>query len=354
MQNSRIKKIASLLVEHCARVKQGEYVEINSKPKAEPLIKEIYKQVILKGAYPRLNLSLDGIGYIYYKHATPKQLKKFPEIAYYEAKKTDAFITVDASENLKELSTIDPKKIALRRKVIDPISKEVLKKKWVIFAYPTAARAQLAEMSLEEFEDFVYNACFLDWEKESKNWKKLAKLLNKTDKIRILADDTDIRFSIKGRNAVVDDATYNMPGGEVFTAPLEKSTQGYIKFSFPAVYGGKEINGVYLEFKNGRVVKAKAEKNQDYLQALINIDKGSKYLGELGIGCNYRIKKFVKQILFDEKIGGTIHLALGNAYKECKGTNKSALHMDMIVDLRKSGEVYADDRLIIKNGKFVF
>jgi aminopeptidase len=208
-------------------------------------------------------------------------------------------------------------------------------------------------MSLDEFEDFVYNATNIDWKKESKKQDKLKRILDKGKMVRIVGEDTDLSFSIMGRKALKCDGKHNMPDGEVFIAPVENSTNGKIAYSYPAIRLGKEVDGIKLEFKNGKVVKFSARKNESLLRESLNIDSGAKRLGEFGIGVNSGIKKFIKQILFDEKIGGTIHLALGMAYKEGGGRNKSAIHWDMIKDLRKGGSLYIDGKLIQKNGKFV-
>jgi len=349
----RIQKLARILVEHSVRVKKGERIMISASSEAAPLILELYKQVIMKGAYPITKIDIPGISYQYFKNASTEQLKHLPEIAIYEMKLMDGWIGIGASKNLRELSKIDPKKISLRGKATHPVHEERLKKKWVIVDYPTAAFAQDAGMSLVEFEDFLYGACIQDWKVIGKKMEKLRKVLQKAEHIRVVGKDTDISFSNKGRRWVVDCGLNNMPGGEIFTAPVETSVDGHIKFDIPSISAGKELVGVYLEFTKGKMVKATAEKNQDYLHALINTDKGSKYLGECGIGTNFNIKDSIRQILFDEKIGGTVHFAIGAAYPECNGKNKSAVHLDFIKDLRKEGKIYADGRVIQNKGKFV-
>jgi len=272
----------------------------------------------------------------------------------HEAKIVNGSISIGAEYNTKEFTNVDPKKIAMRRKVTKKISDVHIKRNnWVICEFPTNALAQDAEMSLEEFEDFVYEACLKDWKKEEKKQEKLKKLLDKAKSIRITADDTDLRFSIEGRQGIKCCGTRNMPDGEVFIAPVEDSTEGYIKYTYPAIYGGREVSGVRLEFHKGKVVKAEAEKGQQFLREMIATDKGSCKLGECGIGVNYNIKQFIKQILFDEKIGGTVHLALGMAYPEGGGVNKSAVHWDMIKDLRRGGKLFIDGKLVQKDGKFL-
>jgi len=355
MTDPRIKKLAEILVNYSVKIKKGDTVRIGSDSEAKPLILEIYKLVIQKGAFPILNIGLEGTPYIYYKYASEEQLKRFPKLALHEVKNSDAFISIGAEYNTKELTTVNPKKISIRRKITYPISKVVLAKdNWVGCEFPTNALAQDAEMSLQEFEDFMYNSTNIDWNKMSKKQDKLKKILDKGKTVRIVAKDTDLTFSIKGRKGIKCDGHRNMPDGEVFIAPVETTVEGHIKYTYPAIYGGREVDGIYLEFKKGAVVKATAEKGESFLKAMINTDKGSKYLGEFGIGLNPGITKFVKQILFDEKMIGTIHLALGMAYKEGGGKNDSAVHWDMIKDLRKGGAFYVDGKCIQKNGKFTF
>jgi aminopeptidase len=354
MKDARVEHAAKILVDYSTKIKKGDYVQINTAVEAQPLAIECYKLAIQRGAYPRVFTALPGTTRAYYQYASDDQLKKFPSVAMHEMEKTDAIISIGGSRNTRELTTIDPARIALRQKTTKQLSEEALKKRWVIFEYPTNAYAQEADMSLEEFEDFVFNATNVDWEKESKKQDKLKRILDNAHKIRILGEDTDLRFSVRQRTAIKCDGTHNMPDGEVFVAPVEKSVNGKIAYTYPGIRGGREVDGIKLEFKNGRVVKYSADKNESFLKAMINTDKGAKYLGEFGIGVNYGIKKFIKSILFDEKIGGTVHLALGMAYKEGGGRNESAIHWDMIKDLRHNGEIIVDDTTIQKNGKFTF
>jgi len=353
MTDPRVKKAAEILVNHSTKVKKGDYVVINGEVSAAPLILEVYKLVLKKGAFPISHISLPGMTYNYFNLASEEQLKKFPELAMEETKKADVYIAIFGSSNTRELTNINPKKISIRQKVLEPIKYQRLKKRWVLYEFPTESLAQEADMSLDEFEDFVYGATNLDWKKEAKKMHRAFNIMSKGKEVRIVDDDTDLTFSIKGRKFILADGSYNMPDGEIFTAPVENSANGYISFSFPTIYAGKEVDGISLVFKNGKVIKATAKKNESLLKTLIATDEGSKRLGQFGIGLNYNLKKYIKQILFDEKIGGTIHLALGSAYEECNGINKSALHWDMIKDLRKSGKIYLDGKLVSKKGKFL-
>jgi len=349
----RIKKLAKILVHHSLTIKKDDIIEINCGHEAKELVNEVAKLILLKGAFPRINCAVEGFGYTYFKYANEKQLSASPKLRLYEAKQIAGTISIGAEYNTKELSSINPKKIALRRKATRPISDIIIKRdNWVLCQFPTNSLAQDAEKSLSELEDFVYNACLNDWDKEEKKQTVLKKILDKGKQVRIVGKDTDITFSIEGRQGIKCCGKRNMPDGEVFVAPVETTTEGHIHYDFPISVYGKEIDKVKLEFKKGKVVKATAEKNQELLRKMIKLDAGSCMLGEFGIGTNFKIKKFIKNILFDEKIGGTIHLALGMAYPEGGGKNKSALHWDMIKDLRKGGAVYIDGKCIQRNGKF--
>jgi aminopeptidase len=350
----RISKLADVLTNHSLIIKKNDIIEINAGHEAKDLVNELAKRILLKGAFPRVNCGIEGFSYTYFKYASEEQLKSLPKIRMYEAKNIHGSINIGTEYNTKELSSISPDKLALRRKVTRKISDIILKKNnWVLCEFPTNALAQDAEMSLQEFEDFVYGACIRDWKKEEKRQDLLKKILDEGNEVHIVGKNTDLKFSIKGRQGKKCFGRRNMPDGEVFIAPVEDSTEGYINYDFPVCTMGKEIDNISLVFKKGKVVKATASKNQELLQKMIKIDSGACKLGEFGIGTNFGIKKFIKNILFDEKIGGTIHLALGMAYKEGGGRNKSALHWDMIKDLRKGGAVYIDGKLIEKDGKFM-
>ena len=352
MSDPRIKQIAEILVNYSTKVKKGDYVQILSDTEAEPLVKEIYELCLRKEAIPVIKLSFTWQTYSYYKHASEFILNHFPEIALEEMKKTDVYIAIRGGKNARELTSISPKKISARQKIMDPIQKERLKKRWVLFEFPSPSLAQEAEMSTEEFEDFVYNACLLDWHEESKRLDKAMEIMSKGKQVRILGEQTDISFSIAGRKFKKGSGECNMPDGEIFTAPEENSTQGHIKFTYPAIYGGREVSGVYLEFKDGKIIKATADKNEQFLKEMIATDEGSHKLGELGIGLNPKLTKPIKSILFDEKNDKTIHLAIGSAYEECLGVNKSAVHWDFIKDMR-DGKIFLDEKLVYENGKFL-
>ena len=353
MKDPRVIKAAKIIVDYSTRIKKGDYVQIITDPAAQPLALEVFTLCIKNGAYPVLKVSLQGASHIYYKHASDEQLLKFPEVAWYELKKTDAVIYIGGPTNTRELAHIPPTRIQLRAKATHKLQEyRVQNTKWCIFYYPTAALAQEAEMSLTDFRSFVFKATNIDWQKEATFQKKLKKILDKGRNVHLLGKNTDLKFTINGMVGRTCVGHYNMPDGEVFTTPVKNSANGHIQFSFPSVRHGKDVEDVYLEFKKGRVVKIKASKNEKTLKKILATDEGSKYLGEFGIGTNYNIKRHIKNTLFDEKIGGTIHLALGAAYKETGGTNKSAVHWDMVMDMRKGGKIIIDGKVISENGKF--
>jgi len=357
MIDPRVKKLAELLVDYSVFVKKGENVAISGSSTESSLIKEIYRLVIKRGAYPYVDIGLPGMSYIYYKHASIEQLKKFPKIRDYVIRNCQKYIGIGSPTNTREFSNIDPKKLAIRSKVTRPISDYVVNSQPKMYRttldYPTAALAQDAEMSTEEYEEFLFSACLLDWKKLSKRFTHLQKVLNGGKVVRIVGEDTDLTLRIYKKSFVVDDGKENMPGGEIFCAPEKFSAEGHIRFTYPAIRDSTQVDNIYIEFKKGKVVKATADKNEKFLKQMIALDKGSCYLGELGIGMNPKINKFTKNLLFDEKIGGTIHLALGMAYKQCGEPNKSALHWDIVKDLRKGGAIYLDGKLIQKNGKWL-
>jgi len=356
MPEPRTVKLAYILVNYSLKVKKGERVLINSSSElAKPLVLEVYRKVLEAGGHPLVNIAFEEMSNIFYNMATKEQLLDFPKAKFFEAKSVDCVVNIRASVNKRALSNVDSKKIAGRSKVLKSISEVIVnKKRWVLCNFPTNALAQETDMSLEEYEDFLYSATNIDWEKVRKEEMKLKRVLDKGSVIRILGKDTDLTISIKGRKAIPCFGERNMPDGEVFLSPVENSAEGEIYYDLPAIYQGKEVLGIRLKFKKGKVIEASADKNEKFLIAMLDTDKGARYLGEVGIGVNYGIKHFSKDILFDEKIGGTVHLAVGRSYKDAGGKNESAIHWDLIKDLRNSGAIYVDGRLIQKSGRFCY
>ena len=352
----RVQKQAKILVDYSIKFKKGDNVVIVADFAAKPLVSEVYKLLIKKGAGEvKLHFDSSDLAEIYFKNASEMQLKHFPKIDDYEIKDADCYIRIISSTNTRGLTGIDARKISLRQKITKPISDyRVEHTRWVITMFPTEAQAQEADMSLTDYENFVFNAINkVNWKEKHKEQEKLKKVLDETQEVRIVGQETDLHLSIKGRKAENAAGEFNMPDGEVFTSVVEDSTNGYITYTYPAIYLGREFETVRLEFKNGKVVSATAVKNEADLKKILDIDSGARYIGELGIGNNYQIKKFTKDILFDEKIGGSIHIALGKGYKETLSKNESALHWDMIKDLRFGGELWFDDKLVQRDGKWI-
>ncbi len=362
-----MEKYARLLVDYSLNVQPGERVMVRSSPEAEPLLREVYRCILERGAEPVLRVSFDWQQSLYYEHASDEVIGRFDEVYEFDVHRCDASLYIYASQNTRETSGADPEKQKARAKLMIPIQEYVMGKdaegepnvRWCVTLFPTAASAQDAEMAIWDYERFVYSAMFLDREDPVQAWNGLAAsqqsltdLLNRSKEVRIVGKDTDLTLGIEGRIAVNSDGRHNMPSGEVFTAPLEDAVNGAVTFSeLPQIYQGKEVLGIRLEFRDGKVVDASAKKNEEFLLKMLDSDEGSRILGELGIGTNAGIQRHIKHILFDEKIGGTVHLALGRAYDENGGTNKSAIHWDLIKDLRDGGHLEMDGVKYVWNGK---
>ena len=371
----RVTKQAKILVNYSTKTKKGDRVLIVADWLARPLALEVYKELIRAGsAEIRVNFDVDEqvisrsyneFAEAYFKYARPFQIKEFPKLADQELKGIDVWIRLYAQANTRGFANIDAGKISERAKVVRPIIDErVLKTRWVITKFPTEAQAQEADMSLADYEEFVFSAINgVNWTEKQKEQEKLRKIVDEAKEVHIIGAETDLRMTISGRKSENGDGRFNMPDGEVFTSVVENSTSGFITYTFPAIYLGKEFHNIKLEFAGGKVIKASADKGQADLTKILDMDSGAKRIGELGIGNNFQITKFTKDILFDEKIGGSIHLALGKGYKETGSKNESALHWDMIKDLRKTasdkslasqgGELWFDDKLVQKDGKWL-
>lgn len=355
MKDPRITKLAEILVDHSIKVQPGEKIIIKSSELGQPLVEEVYKLILQREAFPICNFSFNSLNPIYFKYATPKHLNSMDEIYFQIIKDCQGLINISAPSNRKALSDVDPGKITAKSKANSPIHDYVMedKIKWVITNFPTNALAQEAEMSLEEYSDFLFNATNIDWEEQSRYQDRIKEVFDKGNMVEIKGPGTQIKFNIEGRMGTKCCGQSNMPDGEVYYSPIENSVEGYITYDFPAIFGGREVNGIYLEFSEGKVVRNSAEKNGDFLDMMLDVDDGARFIGEFGIGTNSGIDRFIKDILFDEKIGGTIHLALGQSYPDSGGKNKSSIHWDMIKDLRKDGEMYVDGKLAQKNGEFL-
>ncbi len=367
MIDKRIEKLASILINHSLSIKKNDLFMISGSYLAAPLIKEVYKQSILKGAHPFTRIGIDGLAETYFKYASDNQLNYMSPLSKFEIEKIDAKLAIISPENTKNMTNIDSKKQAkasvANKEIHEIFLKRASEKKlrWCITQYPTNASAQDADMSLEDYEEFLFKAAHVDkkdpvkyWEKMRVEQQKIKKKLDKIKKIHVIAKDTDLKISVEKRKWINCYGKENFPDGEVFTGPVENSAEGYISYSFPASHGGREVDDIKLWFEKGKVVKSKASKGLNFLNSMLDMDKGSRKIGEFAFGTNYGIKHYTKNTLFDEKIGGTIHIAVGSGYPETGSKNKSSLHWDMMCDLRKDGEVYADNELIYKKGNFLY
>jgi aminopeptidase len=351
---------AKWLVNYCTSVKRGDNVLIrlggaqsSSDADGLELAAEVYKEASRLGAHPVIVIFPSEAVRGYYEVTADSDLAIIPPNYYDLMKRSDVVIVIQAEANTHFLEHTDPKKIGTRLRALDPISKEQLRKRWTGTVHPTNAHAQDAGMALSDYRDFVYSAVLRDWKTEVERMNKLKAVMEKTDQVRLLGRDTDLTFSIKGRVPVVDDARLNFPGGEVFTAPVDDSANGRIYFDLPCVKYGHEVADVRLTFDKGLIVDYSASKNEQLLKQMLETDPGAKRLGEFGVGTNRGINRFSRNILFDEKMAETIHLAIGFAYKECGGINESAVHWDIIKTMNP-GEITMDGQTVQKNGKFIF
>lgn len=350
----QIERLARILVGHSVKAKKGEIVRISCGEAARPLALAVFREVLRVGAHPLWNVAFDEAQRIFYEEASDAQIAHLPPTKLYEAKRIDADIVIAAPGNTRHLTHIPPRRLAERRKATKPISDIVLRRvRWVLTNFPTEALAQESDMALSEYERLYFRAVDQDWAAMVRMFARAKRILERTARVRIVGKETDLFFSIAGRKAIPCAGEYNMPDGEIFTAPVETSVEGTIFFEFPAVYGGREVSGVRLTFRKGRVVEARAEKNGSLLEEMLDADPGARCLGEFGIGANGGVSRFTRDILLDEKMGGTIHLAIGRSYPESGGRNDSAVHWDMIKDLRREGEVYLDGRPALRSG-FLF
>ncbi|MBN1355950.1 aminopeptidase [bacterium] len=359
-QDPRIMRWAEVIVDFCTEVKPGERVEITGEIDGEPLMLALYRRCLEAGAFPVIAPVFPTASGIFYRHAGPDQLSHVHKIDEFRVRHTDVSLHVTAEPNTKSLTWVDPAKlkmVRLARRKLGRIRKERIR--WNVTSYPTHAYAQDAAMSIQEFADFIFHAGFLVYEDAVERWRnlrlrqqKMTHELAGTKVFRIETPECDLRLGTEGRIICESSGKVNMPDGEIYTGPVENAVDGWIKFSYPGCYLGQEAAGIRLEFRRGRVAKASAETNESFLMKMLDTDPGARRIGELGIGTNWEIKRFTRNLLFDEKMGGTIHLALGDSYAETLGKNRSAIHWDLLHDLRREGRIYADDAVLMENGRF--
>jgi aminopeptidase len=350
---------AELLAGYCLDVQPGQQVVVRSTTLAAPLLLAVQRAVLEREAWPLLRPLLPGADEAFWEHARDAHLDGLAPAELAEAEGTDASLGIQAPENTRALASVPADRMARAARARAAIREAGLRRRWCLTLWPTAAGAQQAGMGTAEFAAFVRRAVFLDREDPIAAWRelhdfqeRLIERLSTARELRIEAEGTDLTLSVEGRTWVNSDGKRNMPSGEVFTGPHEHSAEGRIRYTVPSSPGGVEVSDIELEFREGRVTGARAERGEAYLQATLGTDEGASRLGEIGIGTNFGIDRAVGAILFDEKIGGTVHLAVGRSYPETGGTNESAVHWDMICDLRRGGRLLADGDVIQEDGAF--
>ena len=366
MIDPRVTRLADLIVDYSLELQPGQVFRIDALDAASALALAFYKSAIRAGAHPYSSIGLEGMLEILLEHGSNEQIEYIAPQQWDEIEELDAIATIWSETNTRALSRVDPGRhanhLAAQRRLHNRRWERIAagEMRWCGTLFPTSAHAQDAGMSLSTYEDFAFSACHVDTGDAAEHWRLVAsslraraESLGSVKELRILGPDTDLRVGVAGRTWIPAEGSYNMPDGEVFTSPIENATEGEIRYTFPAIYHGREVEDIRLRFEEGKVVHAEAARGDDYLQTLLAMDDGARILGEVAFGLNYEIDRFTGNILFDEKIGGTLHLALGSAFSQAGGSNTSGLHWDMICDLREDGEVYADGELIWQAGRFL-
>ena len=362
---SILNRYATLLCDYCLELHKGERLLVSTSTLAVPLVKEIFREATRRGVMMETDLLFPEQGKIFLDNADDELLEMMPALRMKAIEEFDAYLVIRAPFNLKEDQNVDPEKKKRRQQALRSMTETYFQRtgdgslKRSLCQYPTHASAQMADMSLEEYEKFIYNACMLNSENPEVEWlqvrqgqQKLVDHLNDVSDVRYVNKKSDISFSVKDRIWINSDGRNNMPSGEVFTGPVEHTVNGVVHFNYPSIFMGKEVSGITLWVEEGEVTKWDAIKGKDILDRVFDIE-GSRYFGEVAIGTNYNIQTPTKNILFDEKIGGTIHMAVGQSYKQTGGKNSSAIHWDMIADMKDGGQIFTDGELIYENGKFL-
>jgi aminopeptidase len=364
MYDPRTEKMAEVIVRHSLGLKPGQLTLIATEPAGLALARAVFRRALAAGANPYVRTLLTDIEALLLREGSDEQVAYVSDLDRLELERVDARVVIRAPDNTRSLAGIEPARLALARRARRPLFDRILERKargelaTCLTQYPTAAAAQEAGMSLEDYEDFVFRACFCDrpdavqaWQELSREQQRYADYLNNVSEFHIEGPDTDLRLSTAGRTWVNSDGRANFPSGEVFTGPVETSARGRIRFDVPTPFSGHDVEGITLEFEDGKVVRARAERGEELLLKTLDTDPGARVLGEFAFGLNYGIDRPTRNILFDEKIGGTVHLAVGTGYPETGSTNRSAIHWDMIKNM-KSGRVSADGNVVYEHGRF--
>lgn len=365
MVDPRLTSLSKILVEYSTEVRPKDRVAIVVQPDGIPLALEVYRQVLKAGGFPYYRIKLDEQDFVFFSQANDDQLAHIDRFEEKIRLEFEVIIALFSTGNTKELTNVDPEKqkkwVQARRPMIEKYVERTATKelRWVIAQFPTAAYAQEADMSVKELAEYIFQTTYADLEDPVAKWNEIhdqqqrwVDWMTGKDKVVVKGPDADFTLSIKDRIFLNADGKNNMPSGEIFTSPVEASVEGWVRFTYPAIYFGREVEGIELTFEKGKVVEASAEKNEEFLQQMLDSDEGARYLGEFAIGTNKRIDRFIGSILFDEKIGSTIHMAVGYGFPEAGSKNKSAIHWDMICDMRDGGQIFVDDELIYDSGDF--
>lgn len=368
MNLTHTEKMARVLVDYSVNIQPGDRVVVEATLLAEPLVRALYQRILERGGHPHLLLSLPDQDELLFMKANDEQLDFVPSLHYFAADQFDARIRIYSEANTRALTHVDPSRMARRQKAIAEVQGTIFRRaaegslRWVSTLYPTQGYAMEAEMGWNEYQNFVFEACHVAedtpdpvafWQGIEKEQQRFIDRFEGRKQVAVKGSDVDLRFSIEGRTFLNSCGIHNMPDGEIYSGPVEESVEGWVRFTYPAVFSGKLVEGVELTFEQGRVIKASARANEDLLHRMLETDAGAKYVGEFAIGTNYQIDRFSRNILFDEKIGGTFHMALGAGYPETGSRSRSAIHWDMICDLMGDSQIEVDGEVVYQNGKFV-
>ncbi len=365
MADTRLLNLASLLVNYSAEIRTGDWVVIRGGVAALPLIRATAVEVLRAGGHPTVVLNDDETDAAVARAASEEQIRWISPLEPLVYDKADSLVFIRGASNTRAMTQVSPAKQRAAQHARAELMATFMRRsaegtlRWVSTLFPTPAYAQEADMSLAEYEDFVYRATFADqpdpiakWQEIHAMQQRMVDWLKGKREVVVKGPNADLTLSIEGRTFINSDGHHNMPSGEIFTGPVEDSVNGWVRFTYPALYGGREVEGVELRFENGKVVEAHAEKNEAFLLEMLDSDPGARYLGEFAVGTNYGIDRFTKNILFDEKIGGSIHMAVGAGYPETGSKNKSAIHWDFICDMRTDSAIWVDGELFYKDGQF--
>jgi aminopeptidase len=363
----RLQKFSQILIDHSTQVNNGDRVAITASTAAVPLVKELYGLVLQRGGYPHVLLDFPGQEELFFDFASDDQINFVPLFHKMAFEEFDVLIKIRADENTRALAGVDPDRQARRQKTIFSLLQAQLRRgadkslRWVSTLYPTNAYAMEAGMGMVEYEDFVYRAMHADentadpvahWQGVKSDQQRIIDRIEGHDRVELRGPNVDLALSIKGRTFKNACGEHNLPDGEIYTGPVENSANGWVNYTYPAMYQGRIVDGIQLRFEDGKVVQASAQENEEFLLKMLETDAGARYIGEFAIGTNFEIDRFTKSILFDEKIGGTFHMALGAGYPETGSQNKSDIHWDMICDLRQDSEILVDGEVVYRNGEF--